>query len=229
MAGESGTRAYHVTPYLWASGLNGEVGVLDRTVDVDLGFVDIVENLDGAAMLVLGASRGRWGGAFEIIYMKLSNQGATPGPLFTSAELEAKQLLLELTGRYALVSSESTTVDVLAGGRYWRLDNSLELTEGALPAISVSDTKTWFDPIIGIEADWNVGSRWLTRARGDVGGFDVGSELSWQLLGLAGYRLSDAWTVGAGYRHFDVDYTSDGFTYDVASSGFIAGVTYSFE
>ena len=48
------SRTFHVTPYLWASGLNGEVGVLDRTVDVDLGFADIVENLDGAAMLVRG-------------------------------------------------------------------------------------------------------------------------------------------------------------------------------
>ena len=57
-----------------------------------------------------------------------------------------------------------------------------------------------------------------------MGGFGVGSDLAWQLLGVLGYRLGDTWEVGAGYRYVDTDYDADGFTYDVAASGILVAV-----
>jgi hypothetical protein len=228
-AGEAPAWTFELTPYLWAAGLQGEVGVLDRTVDVDVGFSEIIENLDGAVMLGAGARRGSWGAGFEVLYMKLSNQGATPGPLFGSAELEVRQLMLELAARYRVLPEGPVTVDLLAGGRYWRLRSSLDLTAGVLPATGASDTQDWVDPVLGVIAVLDLGSRWFVQGRGDAGGFDVGSRLSWQLLAIAGYRVTDAFNVLVGYRHVDVDYTNGGFTYDVASSGFAAGVTFGFD
>lgn len=40
-----------LTLYLWASGLEGEVGSRGRSAEADLGFSDIVQDLDGALML----------------------------------------------------------------------------------------------------------------------------------------------------------------------------------
>jgi hypothetical protein len=173
-------------------------------------------------MLAGGAWRGPLGAGLEIIYMKLSNQGVTPGPLFGSAELESKQLTLELTGRYR-VAREPVTAELLAGGRYTRLESSLDLTAGALPAVAVSDTQRWLDPMVGLNTFLELGSRWSLQARGDAAGFEVGAELTWQLLGVLHYRIDDAWSVGVGYRHFDVDYENDGFVYDVTSAGLIVG------
>jgi hypothetical protein len=198
-----------VTPYLWASGIDGQVGVLDRTVDVDISFSDILDNLDGALMLAGSAWRGRWGGALDFLWIKLSNQRATPGPLFSSAEFEARQLMFGLTGGYRVLPGESVNVDAFLGGRVWRLKNTLELTQGALPGISPSDTQSWLDPIIGVSAESDLSSRWLVQARGDVGGFDVGSELTWQLLGAFGYRFNDSWSNRAGYRNLVIAGTPD--------------------
>ena len=55
--------------------------------------------------------------------------------------------------------------------------------------------------------------------KGDIGGFDVGSELTWQVYGGLEFQLSPLWHFGVGYRHLSVDYTSGGFTYDVNTSG----------
>jgi opacity protein-like surface antigen len=227
--GQTATWTFHLTPYLWASGIEGEVGVRDRSVEVDVGFSDIIKNLDGAAMLAGGARRDALGVGFELLWVKLSTDRATPGPLFTSAEMGAKQLMLELTGRYRILPPAPVNVEAFLGGRFWRLNNSLDLTQGALPAIEVSDTQRWFDPIVGVSAVSDLSTRWLVQARGDVGGFDVGSELTWQLLGAFGYRFNESWDVRAGYRYLDVDYTNGGFLYDVATSGIIMGVTYAFE
>jgi hypothetical protein len=217
--------SYQLTPFVWASGLGGEVGVRNRTVDVGLSFTDILENLDGALMLAGGAWRGPAAVGLEIIYMQLSNQGATPGPLFESAELGAKQLTVELTGRYRLLR-EPVMAELLAGGRYWRLKSSLDLTAGAAPPVSVSDTKEWLDPLVGVNTVVELGSRWSVQGRGDASGFGVGSDLTWQLLGVFRYLISDSWSVGIGYRYLDVDYDEDGFTYDVTSDGVVLGAEF---
>jgi opacity protein-like surface antigen len=158
----------------------------------------------------------------------LSQQRATPGPLFSSAELEAKQLMLELTGRYRILPPEPVHLEAFLGGRVWRLKNTLDLTQGLLQPFEVSDTQSWFDPVVGLAAVSGLETRWVFQARGDVGGFDVGSELTWQLIGAVGYRFNDSWDVRAGYRYLDVDYTNGGFLYDVATRGFIVGVAYTF-
>ena len=47
---------YAVTPYLWASGLDGTQGIAGRTVELDAGFGDLVEFLD-IGFAAPGASR----------------------------------------------------------------------------------------------------------------------------------------------------------------------------
>ena len=71
---------FETTPYLWASGLSGTVGVRDRTANIDVGFSTLLENLDGALMLPLEGRSGRWGIGIEYIKLKISNGSATAGP-----------------------------------------------------------------------------------------------------------------------------------------------------
>src|SRR5690606_12827508 len=46
--------------YLWASGIEGRVGVGGNVIEVDISFSDVVENLDGALFLPLELRKGRW-------------------------------------------------------------------------------------------------------------------------------------------------------------------------
>jgi len=68
-----------------------------------------------------------------------------------------------------------------------------------------------------------LGGGFALKAEGDVGGFGVGSDLDWQVLGALQYQVDDSLTLEAGYRYLAVDYDDDGFLFDVALQGPIIG------
>ena len=74
--------------------------------------------------------------------------------------------------------------------------------------------------------------RWLVEVMADVGGFDVGSKLSWRLFGAATYRASRLLSFSLGYNILDVDYrstvASQDFVYRVTIGGPIAGIHFNF-
>ena len=68
--------------------------------------------------------------------------------------------------------------------------------------------------------------------RGDVGGFGVGSELTWNAALHLAHQLSEGVSLGFGYHVMDVDF-EDGsglskFTYDVQIHGPQIGVGFHF-
>ena len=44
----------------------------------------------------------------------------------------------------------------------------------------------------------------------------------------AGYRTGESSEVFLGYRHLDIDYSDNNFTYDTETSGFLLGMHFSF-
>jgi hypothetical protein len=68
--------------------------------------------------------------------------------------------------------------------------------------------------------------------RGDAGGFGVGSELTWNLIGNVQYHLSRTVSLGMGYRAFSIDYEkgsgNDRFRYDVLMHGPALGAAFHF-
>jgi hypothetical protein len=222
---------FETTPYLWASGLNGTVGVRDRTASIDVSFSTLLENLDGALMVPLEGRSGRWGFGLEYIKLKISNESATPGPLFSEAEFEASQRIIEIGPRYRLIDRVPVALEFLAAARWWSLDNRLILKAEGLPDVSQELDENWVDPVVGARTFVDISGRWLFQTRVDVGGFGVGSKFSWQALGGVAYKFGDSFTLRAGYRHLDVDFEEDnerGFIYDVGTGGLIMGATFKF-
>ncbi len=68
----------------------------------------------------------------------------------------------------------------------------------------------------------------LSMLRGEVGGFDLGSDLTWQVMGGVGYRVGESSDVFFGYRHLKIDYSENNFTYDTETSSFILGMNFFF-
>ena len=64
--------------------------------------------------------------------------------------------------------------------------------------------------------------------RGDIGGFGVGSQLTWDVTASVGYRMSDTATLLFGYRHLDVDYQDGRFKIDGQFSGPYLGLSFRF-
>jgi hypothetical protein len=131
---------YSLTPYFWATSLNGSTTVKGRTTDVDAGFFDILDHTQfpkGLFQLAaLGEARyGRFGLLADVLYMKADlgagvtrsrGTDAINGAVGVSARLDTKMVIAEVAAAYEIVRwsgltspASSTALDLYAGGRAW--------------------------------------------------------------------------------------------------------------
>lgn len=66
--------------------------------------------------------------------------------------------------------------------------------------------------------------RWSLTGYGDIGGFGLGSDITWQLSAGASYEFTKSVSGVFGYRIFYADYDKSSFLYDMKSEGLYAGV-----
>jgi hypothetical protein len=221
--------SFSVTPYLWATSMSGEVDVSPLpAASVDASFSDILDNLDFALMAVGEARNGPWGLIADLAYSSLSAGGNTAGAAFGRADAELKSAILTTVVAYRVHESERHSLDVAAGARWWWSQVDLDLSAGLLPAASESEEEYWVDPVIGGRFRFDLGRGFGLSTYADIGGFGVGSDLTWQVYGGISYAFNDAISAAAGWRHLSVDYDDDGYLYDVDYTGPIIGVTFRF-
>jgi opacity protein-like surface antigen len=215
-----------LTTYLWAASMSGDVGVRGLPpVGIDVDFDEIFKSIDWfppPLMLAAEVRYDRVGFLSDFIYLGLDGDGASPGPLPLTADANLKTLIFTAGGSYRVLQSDSVDLDLLAGARLWMLDANLTLT-GPLAVRQGGRSEAWVDPIVGVATHIKLGGGFGFKAEGDVGGFGVGSDLDWQVLGALQYQLNDSITLEAGYRYLSVDYDKDGFLFDMAMQGPIIG------
>lgn len=89
----------------------------------------------------------------------------------------------------------------------------------------VAASKSWVDPFVGFRGRYNVTEKLYVSARGDIGGFGVASDLTWNAFAAFGYQWTRAFSTEIGYRHLAIDYSDGGFIYDTEMSGIYLGMT----
>jgi len=225
---------FQFTPYVFAAGLDGTLGVRGVEADISLEFPDILEDLDMAFMGVFEARRGRWGFLVDGVYTRLEGGASRswhgPGGISNATgtlEVTTTMQVYQLAAMYRI--GERIPFDLIGGGRYTGLDNDLDLTAttgGLLPGgtRSLSGDESWWDPIVGARAMIPLAERWSVTLLGDVGGFGVGSDISYQAAGAIVWQISKHFTVNAGYRYLYQDFEEDGFVWDMALHGPVLGL-----
>jgi hypothetical protein len=83
----------------------------------------------------------------------------------------------------------------------------------------VSRTDDWWDPYVGLRGRYNLNEKFYLTAKGDIGGFTVGSDLTWQAEAALGVQLSKNMFTEIGYRALGVDYRKDGLVMDTVTHG----------
>lgn len=368
VAPPQGEWEFTMTPYGWLAGIDGTATAKGYSAESSMPFEDVITNLDMVAMLNIEARKGRWGGWVDGIYMKLSTEADTPGPLLDSLEMGLESVLVEGALFYRVWEGERGFLDVYGGARYTRMgvDLRLDVNDAAVrdvseelsaevidsivasvkgksaPALSragakiaakaqeeladvlaekaevvrgkvdhlrqiaaahprlvklirhsdqlraairaaaetkateelvaleakaaeaqavagavrqqvarvkaqarkavqraekalakeiektlqqalpeeISQTADWVDPFVGLRGLYHFTDRFYAVAKADVGGFGVGSELTWQAYAGLGWRFNKHVSTEIGYRHMDVDYDGgNGAAYDLALSG----------
>ena len=205
---------YSITPYLWAMGLEGSIQAGAVGGDVDVGFSDLLDNLEMTVPIRFEASGPVWTLIAEINFADLSydlegSNGMTIG------ELDLDMLTAELLSGYKF----SDFSELIFGVRYTSLDTELSFGGGPGGSSKFSADQDWVDPVVGLRYGGPISRRWNFRIRGDVGGFGVGSELTWNLRAGFGVEVSDVTQIVIGYHVLDIDYDQNNFVYDMAQQG----------
>jgi len=210
---------YDLAVYMLGAGIDGTVGIGRLDADVDVGFSDILDNLEFGAMGALRASKDRWAVTTDLIYVGL-------GASTDRVEVDVDQLILQVDLAYGV----SETFEVLFGVRYLDLDNKIAF-RGPLGARADAGD-SWVDPVVGVRLLKPLGEKWSLFGRLDFAGFGVGSDFSLQAGLNLDYRISPRTSFAFGWRHLDVDFEDgdgrDRFKYDVVTSGPQAGLVFHF-
>ncbi len=210
--------------YGWAQGLEGDVAARGISAPVDLKFKDIAEDLDMAVMGLVEVNHGRWGVLLDVNYADLSDSVPTPlGFIAPSADFNMTQWLVNGYVTYNVFRTDTTVFDVFAGARFNSIEIDLSINDA-----DFSQEKSWVDPVIGFRVQQMLTRHLFVRAAGDIGGFDVSSDLTWQALAGFGWKFSEGCSALIGYRAIDTDYSHGGFGYDINAHGPVLGLEFVF-
>jgi hypothetical protein len=209
-----------ITPYLLFPNMNGTVTVGPLVSDVNANPSDIFSNLQFGFMLGAEARSPEWAIGLNALYMDLGKDGADLPTRF-----DGYQGSFELTGFRRLMP----WFEVLAGGRLNIMGASASLQ--SVGTVFDEDV-AFFDPFLGARFTVPNTGRWDLMLRGDVGGFGIGSQFTWQVRPTVAYRVSKLVSLGAAYWVFGVNYDQgsglDYFKWDVTTFGLELGISFTF-
>jgi hypothetical protein len=214
---------FTVMPYLMGAAISGTQTIRGREADVDLSASDIFSNLEFGAMGAFAARKGDWGFGSDAIWMALGAPAAV-GPV--SAEVDFDQGAFAFYGLRRL----SPAADVTFGLRVNYLRGKLAVASPI--ALTVDQSQTWVDPIVGLNLRSPHDRRVFVRVYSEIGGFGLGSTFAWQIFPTVGVNLGRRSSIDFGYRWLDIDYeTGEGneqFAYDTLTQGPVIGFTFRF-
>jgi hypothetical protein len=222
---------FAVTPYVWLSGLWGDVGVTQAIPPehVSLSPWEVLNHLGFGVMGAVEARHGPFVIASDNLYVSeaFSSHIGIRDPDFLHASLKSKVFISTNVVGYRAIDKDGMSLDVLAGARLDNVDTGVQLT-GPRRVFAADKSMFWADPILGLELRGPISSRWSYSAYGDVGGFGAASKLTGQILVAAHYSLSRQWSAFAGWRYLYTDYNHNGFVFRTTMTGPELGATYRF-
>jgi len=211
--------------YLWAINIDGDMKFGPISAPVDVPFSDVFDNLEGAFIVHFEAiHKNRWGLLVDVNYLDLENDMTLPAGISLNVDLD--MAVAQVDGFYRM-QREAHSFDLFVGLRYTEIANTITVIGG--PTL-VDGSQDWLDPLVGGRWIWNFADDWSLFARGDIGGFGVGSDFAWQAVGLIEWQPFKYASFLAGYRALDMDYEDgsgrDYFNFDGTIHGPVIGVNF---
>ena len=218
---EKGEWEFKFSPYLWTANLDGTSAVNGIQAAVDVDFKDLFDALDAtwASTQEIRRKGSKWSFMLDTFYVKLGPD--TSGPI---DDLTIEQAIIDPWIGYRAVESERGWIELTAGVRW----NYLDLDIGTVTGGGAEGSEGWWDPHVGFRFHYDFNDCVYALGFADIGGFDVGSDMTYQ-LGLAmGYQFNQTFALEAGFRYLSVDYSDGGFLYDVDTTGLFLGAAFTF-
>jgi len=221
--------AWQHTLFIYGMGaaIDGKTQLGPLEVDVDVSISDLFDALEMGGMAAYRADNGTWSYTLDATYMALGGSSKSEGGNILG-KLDVDQMTLMGTVGRRLTPN----LEVLASLAYFDLSTKLTLRTtnpftGETTTRKASKDPSWVDPLVGLQFSTPLGERWRLGLRGDIGGFGVGSDLSWHALATLRWEATERVGVYFGYRVIAFDY-EDGKDlkyerYDLTEQGPLVG------
>lgn len=225
---DDGGWTFAVNPYFWGAGMSGNVGQFNLpAVHLESDFGDILKDLDFAFMAIGEARKDRFSIFGDLMYTKISTGSGTPlGIAAGSVDLTSETFAGLVGAGYSVLQDERGHLDLVAGARVWHASSEVSFTGGLLDGVSASDGDTWVDGIAGFRGRYSLTENVYLSGWGLIGAGQA--DLDWDVSATIGYQFNDRISAVAGYRALGVDYSNDGFVFDVIQQGPILGMVMRF-
>lgn len=222
--------AVTLSPYVWFSGMSGDISVPAGTVDFSASFGDIFQTLKFSMMGLAEARRGNLSIVMDTLYLNLQQGVPVPGShgAFSGGSVRTQSAEISAIGLYTLTEAQGGRLELGGGLRGWWFNTALTYSPGLLPGRSTDSTTSWVDPILAARGVLRLTDSLSFSAYGDVGGFGVGSQFTWQAMGTLDWRVNERLSASIGYRHIHIDYSKGRAEIGVDLSGPIIGASYRF-
>lgn len=216
----------NIRPYVWITGMDGTLsGSGLPPITINNSFSDVLEHFDKGALVILEGKRGKQGFVVDIMHIRLSDSGVVPPGVPARARTTTTTALF--AGQYEVARSATSTVDAIAGLRYWSLDLDAEISFPA-PAggpVDIARGTSWVDPQLGVKGKYTAGPR--VKLDGAILLAPV-SKVSWDLSANVAYSLTDHTSFILGYRYLTVNRDKPGFKIDASLQGPVIGLDFRF-
>jgi hypothetical protein len=209
--GDAGWR-FMLEPYLWLPSIKGTSTIDGFSADVDATFNDIIDSFDVFGLSGRAeAHKERFGLFLDVLWIDLDGDfGSASAPGFR-VEPDIEEIKVDFGLMYEAArwetSQGSIAISPLVGGRFTWLKQRVKL-RGSAQARTLGERETWWEPFVGARIAWQVSKPFDITVQGDVGGFGVGSDLTWQVAGMFGFRFTDWFKLNLGYAVYEVDWST---------------------
>ena len=216
--------------YGWGAFIGGETATGgDVSIDLD----DILDNLNFTAMVVAGVRKGKWSFATDLIYLDLEGDKdsvvpTAAGSIGVNTNVELKSWVVTPTVAYAVLESDTASLNIRGGARYLSLDTDIAMNSNisSMPVYaSVSDSGSVWDAIIGVNGEIAFGKGWYAPYYLDIGTGE--SDFTWQVAAGVGYKF-DICNVTLDYRYLSWDFDDKSSLDSMNINGPMLGVLFKF-
>jgi hypothetical protein len=212
--------------YGMGAAIDGDAQIGDLSLPVDLSISDVLSSLKMGAMGTYRIENDKWSFEGDLTFMNLGfNESGERGRV--AGDLDIEQFTFMATAGRRL----TPRLEALVSLAYFDVSADLEVAVLQIRR-QASRNASWVDPLVGLNYVIPFADKWSYSLRGDIGGFGVGSDLTWQVMTLFRRQNTERFGWYVGYRALAYDY-EDGSgasfqRYDLTQQGPMAGIAISF-
>ena len=217
---------WKVSAYLWGMSLDGDAGIGDIVMPVDMDFSDILDVFDGGGSVILRRDQGAHTLIADVTYISLAPDTVQLPP---GGVIDPGIDIFLFEGAYMHKRPVASGHWGFRGGfRYWDVDIDMGLS-GSFMERSRSEGDDWLDGFVGLAGFRSISDRWSLIWTADIGAGD--SDSTYTAQGIFQRKLKSGNLVTVGARYWKVDYDGSGgdagrFLFDTDMYGFLVGFTF---